>query len=42
MNFPDTSFLCSVYRDQSHTNKALDWMEQNTQALPVSSLLILK
>lgn len=42
MNFPDTSFLCSVYREQSHSPKADAWMEQNSDPLPVSSLLILE
>jgi predicted nucleic acid-binding protein len=42
MNFPDTSFLCSVYREQSHSSKADAWMAKNTQPLPVSSLLILE
>jgi len=42
MNFPDTSFLCSLYRKQIHTPKALDWIDQNPQPLPVSSLLVLE
>jgi len=42
MNFPDTSFLCSIYREQIHSPKADAWMKDNTQPLPVSSLLILE
>lgn len=42
MNFPDTSFLCSIYREQIHSPKADAWMESNTHPLPVSSFLILE
>ena len=40
--FPDTSFLCSVYREQVHSSKADAWMEARQDPLPVSSLLILE
>lgn len=40
--FPDTSFLCSVYREQVHSPKADAWMESRQDPLPVSSLLILE
>jgi predicted nucleic acid-binding protein len=40
--FPDTSFLCSLYRRQIHSPKAIGWMAANRGALPVSSLLLLE
>jgi predicted nucleic acid-binding protein len=40
--FPDTSFLCSFYRRQEHTPRALAWMKSRHQPLLVSSLLILE
>ena len=42
MVFPDTSFLCSIYRTQEHSPVADAWMAQRTGALPVSSLLLLE
>ena len=42
MFFADTSFLCSVYREQIHSAKADAWMAQHPDPLPVSSLLILE
>ncbi len=38
--FPDTSFLCSLYRQQIFTPRALAFMEGKTSPLPVSSLLL--
>lgn len=40
--FPDTSFLCSVYREQIHSKKADAFMEKLEEPLPVSSLLTLE
>ena len=40
--FPDTSFLCSRFRNQVFTPRALAWMDQHKQPLPVSSLLLLE
>jgi predicted nucleic acid-binding protein len=37
--YPDTSFLCSVYRKQEHTDKAIDHRLQMTEPLYVSTLL---
>jgi predicted nucleic acid-binding protein len=42
MQFPDTSFLCSVYRTQEHSAKADAFMEKRSGPLPVSSLLLLE
>lgn len=42
MNFPDTSFLCSLYRRQVHSPKAITFMAQRTGPIPVSSLLLLE
>lgn len=39
---PDTSFLCSIYRRQIHTPKALAFMARLNGPLPVSSLLVLE
>ena len=38
--FPDTSFLCSVYREQIHSPRADAIMDSKTCPLPVSSLLL--
>lgn len=40
--FPDTSFLCSLYRRQIHSPKAISFMERLEGPLPVSSLLLLE
>ena len=42
MVFPDTSFLCSIYRTQEHSPVADAWMALRVGALPVSSLLLLE
>jgi len=38
--FPDTSFLCSIYRRQVFTPKALEHMDSLSTPLPVSTLLL--
>jgi predicted nucleic acid-binding protein len=40
--FPDTSFLCSVYRTQVHSPKADAFMAARTGPLPVSTFLLLE
>jgi predicted nucleic acid-binding protein len=40
--FPDTSFLCSVYRTQIHSPKADLMLDRIGGVLPVSSLLVLE
>lgn len=40
--FPDTSFLCSLYRLQVHSPVAIEWNEQLEGPLPVSNLLLLE
>jgi predicted nucleic acid-binding protein len=42
MDFPDTSFLCSVYRTQEHSAKADAILAQRTGPIPVSSFLLLE
>ena len=42
MIFPDTSFLCSLYRRQVHSPAAIAYMAAANQSLPVSSLLLLE
>lgn len=42
MNFPDTSFLCSLYRKQVHSPRAIAFMAKRSGPLPVSSLLLLE
>ena len=42
MDFPDTSFLCSLYRPQEHSAKADAFMARRGGPLPVSSLLLLE
>ena len=37
--YPDTSFLCSVYRKQIHTPQALAYRQAMTAALPFTRLL---
>lgn len=41
-SFPDTSFLCSVYRTQIHSAKADAFMATCASPLPVTSLLLLE
>ncbi|MBX3734700.1 MAG: PIN domain-containing protein [Verrucomicrobiae bacterium] len=41
-SFPDTSFLCSVYRTQVHSAKADAFMAACSGPLPVTSLLLLE
>ena len=38
--YPDTSFLCAVYRQQDNTEKALAHRASMKHALPVTSLLL--
>lgn len=38
--FPDTSFLCSLYREQVHSPEVDAYMEQLEGSLPVSTLLL--
>ena len=40
--FPDTSFLCAVYRTQVHSPQADVFMSQRSGPLPVSSFLLLE
>lgn len=40
--FPDTSFLCSLYRMQVHTPRAISFMDSIDGPLMVSSLLLLE
>lgn len=40
--FPDTSFLCSLYRQQIHSPRANAFMAKRAATLPVSSLLLLE
>lgn len=40
--FPDTSFLCSLYRRQEHSEKAIRFMQSVHGPLPVSTLLLLE
>lgn len=40
--FPDTSFLCSLYRRQVHSPKAIAFMATRTGPLPVSTFLLLE
>ena len=40
--FPDTSFLCAVYRTQVNSPQADVFMSQRSGPLPVSSLLLLE
>ncbi len=42
MHFPDTSFLCALYRNQKHSAKADVFMAKGDCSLPVSSLLLLE
>lgn len=38
-DYPDTSFLCALYRKQSNTPAALAWQQQMTDPLRVTGLL---
>jgi len=38
--FPDTSFLCSAYREQEHSVIADEYMDALSTPLPVSTLLL--
>lgn len=40
--FPDTSFICSLYRLQVHSPVAIAWNERLEDPLPVSNLLLLE
>jgi predicted nucleic acid-binding protein len=40
--FPDTSFLCALYRRQINSSQAIAFMSTATQPLPVSSFLLLE
>jgi len=40
--FPDTSFLCSLYRRQVNSTLAISWMKSRSGPLPVSSFLLLE
>jgi len=40
--FPDTSFLCAIYRTQVHSSQADALMSQRSEPLPVSSFLLLE
>ena len=42
MTFPDTSFLCSLYRRQVHSSRAIAFMAKHAAPLPVSTLLLLE
>ena len=41
-DFPDTSFLCSLYRRQVFSPSAISFMKGSGRLLPVSSLLLLE
>lgn len=40
--FPDTSFLCSLYRRQDNSPQAIAYMEKHAGPLSVSSFLLLE
>src|SRR5690606_37846361 len=40
--FPDTSFLCSLYRRQVHSPKAIVYMAARSGSIPASGLLLLE
>ncbi|HEY3900250.1 MAG TPA: type II toxin-antitoxin system VapC family toxin [Chthoniobacter sp.] len=40
--FPDTSFLCALYRRQVHSDQAIAFMNSAMEPLPVSSFLLLE
>ena len=39
-SFPDTSFLCAMYRLQVHSPVAASWNQQFAGSMPVSTLLL--
>ncbi len=40
--FPDTSFLCSRYREQLFSPQVDAWMDKHPEPIPVSTLLLLE
>jgi predicted nucleic acid-binding protein len=40
--FPDTSFLCSLYRKQVYSPRAISFMDKARAPLPVTTLLLLE
>ena len=42
IHFCDTSFLCSLYRKQIHSPRAIAFMEKRSTAVSVTSLLLLE
>ena len=40
--FPDTSFLCASYREQTNSARVDAWIETQTEPLQVSNLLLLE
>jgi predicted nucleic acid-binding protein len=40
--YPDTSFLCAIYRTQVNSPRADAWMSARAGPLPVTSLLLLE
>lgn len=40
--YPDTSFLCAMYREQNNSQRADVWLDSYALALPVSTLLLLE
>jgi predicted nucleic acid-binding protein len=40
--FPDTSFLCASYREQTNSARADAWTKAQDKPLPVSNLLLLE
>lgn len=40
--FPDTSFLCSRYREQVFSPRVDSWLDQHPEPLPVSTFLLLE
>ena len=41
-SYPDTSFLCSLYRRQVYSPAAIAYMQNSRAVLPVSSFLLLE
>jgi len=41
-HFPDTSFLCALYREEEHSPLADQWMKKLSEGLKVSNLLLLE
>jgi len=40
--FPDTSFLCSLYRKQVYSPRAIAFMDKAREPLPLTTLLLLE